>query len=248
MTGLTLRRWTRALKADGRSDQTVRSYSEGLRSLVSWLPAGTDPLEVTTEGLASFLDHLVATRSRGTAAVRFRALAQFYRWATAQELVPANPMMSLSPPPVPRAPGGVVTPKDRAMLLVACAGNDFLSVRDAALLRLMFEPAGMRSAEVVGMTVGGVELQTQTVTVVGTSRRERSIAFGPQTSDALTRYLAVRAKHPQAHLSALWIAHKGPLTPGGIGQILERRCTQAGIGRVRPQQLQARIDYRTGSR
>ena len=45
-------------------------------------------------------------------------------------------------------------------------------------------------------------------------------------------------RHPLANRSdALWLTSKGALTDNGVGQMLERRCTQAGIARIKAHQL-----------
>jgi integrase len=54
---------------------------------------------------------------------------------------------------------------------------------------------------------------------------------------ALDRYLRARAKHPAADSQALWLGHKGPLTPSGIEQIVRRRGKEAKIANLHPHQL-----------
>jgi site-specific recombinase XerD len=96
----------------------------------------------------------------------------------------------------------------------------------------------MRRAEVVGLTVDSIDLDNDVVVVVGKGRRPRAIPYGHKTGQALTRYLRARMRHPHAKLTdALWLAQKGPLTDNGLAQMLERRCAQAGIDRIKPHQL-----------
>jgi site-specific recombinase XerD len=150
-----------------------------------------------------------------------------------------NPMATMRPPAIPEHPVPVVPLDDLRKLLKACEGRDFLELRDTALIRLMLEPGGMRRAEVAGLRVEDVDLESDVVVVVGKGRRPRAIPYGHKTGQALTRYLRARMGHPQAKLwpDALWLSQKGPLTDNGLGQILERRCAQAGIPRIRPHQL-----------
>jgi integrase len=73
--------------------------------------------------------------------------------------------------------------------------------------------------------------------VLGKGRRRRSAPFGPKTSEALRRYLRVRARRPDAARAELWLGAKGPLTESGVAQILERRAGDAGLRHVHPHQF-----------
>jgi site-specific recombinase XerD len=239
---LVLREWTHALKAEHKSDATVRSYIESARMLARFLAVTNvtaDILSAATDDLRRFIAELLATRSPSTAAVRYRSLQQFYGWCVRDGLRDDNPMATMRPPTIPEKPVPVVSVEELRRLLKACEGRDFLELRDTALIRLMLEPGGMRRAEIVGLRVGDVDLENDVVVVVGKGRRPRAIPYGHRTGQALTRYLRARMKHQHAKLypDALWLAQKGPLTDNGLAQMLERRCAQAGIPRIKPHQL-----------
>jgi site-specific recombinase XerD len=74
-----LREWKHALRAEHRSDATVRSYTESARMLVDFLN-GAEALDASTDDLHRFIAHLLEHRSPSTAAVRYRSLQQFYGW------------------------------------------------------------------------------------------------------------------------------------------------------------------------
>jgi site-specific recombinase XerD len=234
---LVLREWEHTLRQENRTDATVRSYTESARMLAIFLD-GADLLTVSTDDLRRFLADLLARRSPSTAAVRYRSLQQLYAWAVRENIIGTNPMATMRPPTVPAVPVPVVPLDDLRKLLKACEGRDFHALRDTALIRLMLEPGGMRRAEVIGLTLSAVDLESDVVVVLGKARRPRSIPYGHRTGQALTRYLRARMSHPQAKLTdALWLAQKGALTDNGLGQMLERRSAQAGIARIHPHQL-----------
>jgi site-specific recombinase XerD len=234
---LVLREWTHALKAEHKSDATVRSYLESVRMLALFLD-GADAVNASTDDVRRFIADLLAHRSPSTAAVRYRSLQQFYGWAVRDGLRDDNPMIAMRPPAIPDKPVPVVLLDDTRKLLKACEGRDFLALRDAAIIRLMLEPGGMRRAEIVGLTVDSIDLDQDVAVVLGKGRRPRAIPYGHKTGQALTRYLRARAAHSHAKLTgALWLAQKGPLTDNGLAQMLERRCAQAGIARIKPHQL-----------
>jgi integrase len=75
------------------------------------------------------------------------------------------------------------------------------------------------------------------VRVVGKGGRERALPFGRKTALALDRYLRTHARHRFAHLDALWLGLRGPLTISGLRDLLDlldRRARQAGIPDLHP--------------
>lgn len=234
---LVLREWEHALRATNKSDMTVRSYTESARMLATFLD-GADLLTASTSDLRRFMDRLLKTRSPGTAAVRYRSLQQFYKWAARDGLIETSPMATMDGPHVEPPPVPVVSTEKLRRLLKACEGREFLDLRDTAIIRLMLEPGGMRRAEVIGLSVESVDLESDVVAVLGKGRRVRAIPYGHKTGQALTRYLRARMAHTYAkRTDALWLAQKGALTPNGLGQMLQRRCELAGIPRIHPHQL-----------
>lgn len=233
---LTLRDWQRTLQAERKSPRTIQSYLESAQQLAGHL-AG-DLLGASTDDIRGYMMWLSDNRAPATCSVRYRALQQFYKWALAEELVERSPMGRMRPPSVPERPVPVVPEDDLRKLLKVCDGKGFLERRDTAILRLMLEPGGMRRAEVCGLRLSDVDLEQDVVIVTGKGSRTRGIPFGHKTGQALTRYLRVRAGHLYAERTdALWLAQKGPLTDSGIGQMMERRCDEAGVPRVHPHQL-----------
>jgi site-specific recombinase XerD len=53
----------------------------------------------------------------------------------------------------------------------------------------MPEPGGMHRAEVIGLTVGSIDLDSDVAVVIGKGRGLRGIPYGHRTGQALTRYL-----------------------------------------------------------
>lgn len=141
-------------------------------------------------------------------------------------------MANMSPPIVPEKPVPVFEPEELAGLLKACEGTRFEDRRDLAVVRLFID-TGIRRSEMADLQVGSIDLRTRTAVVVGKGRRERPVAFGHKTGQALDRYLRVRAQHRLGHEPWLWLGLAGRVTDNGIRQIVHRRAKAAGIdGRV----------------
>jgi integrase len=150
-----------------------------------------------------------------------------------------DPTARMRPPQVPDQPVEVLTTDQIRLLLKACEGRDFVSRRDAAIIRL-FADTGMRLSELAGLTLDDVDLDSGTAAVLGKGRRPRACPFGAKTAQALDRYLRVRAgEHGARSAQALWLSERGrgPMQSNGIAQMLKRRGLAAGIAGLHPHQL-----------
>jgi site-specific recombinase XerD len=171
-----------------------------------------------------------------TAAVRYRSLQQFFKWAIEEDEISDSPMARMSPPRVPEEPVPIVHDDDLRLLLKSCEGTSFENRRDAAIIRIFID-TGCRLGEVTGLAIQDVDLDQEVVIVVGKGSRPRTVPFGRKTGQALDRYLRVRSTHTASSLPALWLGAKGPMTDSGIVQMIRRRCKDAGIEQIHPHQL-----------
>jgi site-specific recombinase XerD len=102
---------------------------------------------------------------------RYRALQQFFKWAVHEGEIAASPMVKMKPPHIPEEPPPLVSDADLARLLKACEGKDFLSRRDAAIIRLLLD-TGMRRSELAGLRVGDIDFEHNVAVVMGKGRRQ----------------------------------------------------------------------------
>jgi site-specific recombinase XerD len=227
----------RHMRALNRSRFTIATYTESAESLARFcrdrgLPL--DPLMLSRPNLEEYIGAELERNSESTARTRFIALRAFYTWLADEGEIERSPMDRMKVPKVADQPTGVLDDDQVADLLRACSGRDFLSRRDAALIRLMYD-SGTRRSEVAGMLVEDVHLNEQTILVTSKGGDQEYVYFGARTARDLDRYLRVRPHHPKAALPQLWLAPKGALTGSGLYQMLQERAAQAGLDvHVRP--------------
>jgi integrase/recombinase XerC len=229
--GLNARGWQRALRAQNKSDNTIRIYIHAVRLLGEWALERPEPFEApetTPDHINVFMGDLIEKTSAPNAHTNYRALRTFFKWMVdVEEEIDRSPMDRTSPPDLPEKPVPVVSDDGISRLLKVCAGKDFVSLRDTAIIRL-FDDTAARLSEVL-LDVDDVDLDTDMIRVLGKGRRLRTIPFGPKTGTAITRYLKARAKHKFAGRSELWLGLRGPMTADGIKQMIKRRGDQAGV-------------------
>ena len=231
---LLLESFLRALRAENCSKRTIETYGEAVNQFVRFLEAKGMPMEpgkLTREYVESFIAELLSKWKPATASNRYRALQRYFRWLVEEGEIKESPMHKMRPPRVPEQPPEVLTDEQISALLKVCEGRDFASRRDMAIIRLLLD-SGLRRAELAGLTMDSVDLDAQTVTVVGKGSRIRIVPFGKRAARDLDRYIRVRLLHPQASRPELWLGKAGPMTPSGIYQVVRDRAVQAGIGHV----------------
>lgn len=240
--------YIRTLRAENKSPRTIGTYTEAMTRLVRFATSqdwpSADPAEATREQIRTLITHLVETRSAGTASTTFRALTSFYKWCVNEEEMATSPMAGMHVPKIADVPVPVVSPEDLRRLLATCkttkAGATyhdlFTDRRDYALLMVLID-AGLRRAEVAGMTVDSVDLDEGRLTVLGKGNKVRSAYIGAATISAIDRYLRLRDKHPAHRLPNLWVGNKGAVTGTGIYIFLTQRTVQAGLPHIHPHQL-----------
>lgn len=142
----------------------------------------------------------------------------------AEEEIDRSPMERTSPPFVPEKAVPVLSIEQMRALVDSCKGRELVALRDAAIIRLLLDSGG-RLGEVAGLAVDDVDLDMDVAHGMGKGRRPRALPFGDKTGAALSRYLRARVRDKQAGRPELWLAEKGkgPLSAGGIKQMLKRR-------------------------
>jgi site-specific recombinase XerD len=255
LTGPALEAWldyARWNKEQAFSPRTVQNRGEALAQLAGYLRdhcEGATVLTATRHGISDYLQWVGATRSASTQLNRHRALHGFYRFAVDEEILTANPMERIASPSVEYPAPQVLSDALLAALLAACkapkdapAAVKLAALRDEAIIRIWCEAGSPRASEMAGLTLEDCDLETDTITVRGKRRRGqiriRQIPLSASTARAVSKYRRARAAAPAAAGSAaLWIGPKGALTRFGLGQMLGRRATAAGLGHVHPHQL-----------
>lgn len=227
----------RHLAAENKSTSTRLTYGKAVEQLEAFTARAAMPQDVgglRREHIEAFLIDLQANGWKpASVANRFRSLQQFFRWLAAEGEIKATPMANMKPPRVPDEPPTVLRPEELKALLATCDGTGFEERRDTAILRLFLD-SGMRRAELSGLRLGDIDFDHNVAVVLGKGSRPRAVPFGRRTSQALDRYLRLRARHPHATSEWLWLGKQGRLGDSGVEQVVKRRGRQAGLPNVHP--------------
>jgi site-specific recombinase XerD len=245
LTGFTL-----YLRAAGRADQTVKSYTAAVRAFAEWLVENGRPDDVSQVTRTDFRGFILALQERGltaaTARNRYASIRQFFKFLTSDGYLETDPTAGVTPPKIPNKPVAVLTDEQLSGLLRdAESGTDFISRRDAAILRV-FVSTGARLSEVTGLRVHDLDLDRGRVWF-GTTKgdKPREVGIGNKTARSLFRYVQARKHNHEADSEWLWLGRRGRFTSVGIAQMIGSRARSAGIDvHVHPHMLRHSYAHR----
>jgi site-specific recombinase XerD len=244
----------RTLRAEGKSEKTVYSYSLSARLLSEFLATrGRDlTVDVSRDDIRDFIAEQSTPRkiidskgrihrggSPATAMVRYKSLQQFFRHCVEEEELEVSPMAGMRAPKVEADPVPVVDDDVLKRLLKARAGTTLNDRRDTAILRV-FMDTGCRLSEVTDLRQGDVDNSLQKLTVRGKGNRVRVVQFGAKTSAAIDKYLRqVEREWPErvGEEQWLWVGRQGRMSTSGITNVLHRMCDDAKVPRLHWHQM-----------
>jgi integrase/recombinase XerD len=234
---LLLPSWQLSLRADRKSEMTLKTYSNGVRFYLAWCAQQkAEPLERTSirGWVAALLD-----KGNAPTTVRARQLAvrRFSSWLAEEGEIPADPFLGVKAPKLDTKVIEPLTDDQLRALFKACtppkgatAAEMMRHRRDEAILRLMME-TGARAGEVVSLELADVDPAAGTAVIRrGKGGKGRVVPFGPHTALALDRYMRLRTHHRLARSPALWLGDRGKtFSYDALHQALGERADAAGI-------------------
>jgi site-specific recombinase XerD len=226
-----------------RSRRTVKEYISDLQLLAQYAYEKSEVnealLKISSSNIRRFVMHMT-DRGLSASIVRRRiaAFRTFYNFARAEGLRGDNPVTGVLNIKLPgRLPKSLsIKDTERLLLTRAPAGNtEFQQRRDAAILELLYA-TGIRRAELVGINLTDLDLERQTIRVVGKGNKERIVYFHGAAADALKRYLL---KRPPALDGALFVSKRNQrLSYPQVGNIFRLYARLSGLeGKITPHTL-----------
>lgn len=229
----------------GQSANTVASYGRDLRFFTRFLSARgkTASAAVTRADIVAFL---AAERAEGlkgsTRARRTAAIRAFFRHLAARRLVPHDPTELLEAPKTALVLPRVLSESEVFALLDAVAGDDPRTLRDRALLEVMYG-CGLRVSEVCDLKKDDFVANGELVRILGKGSKERIVPIGGAAARALRRYLDggreafARGDLGETHVFLTRLGR--PFTRQGVFKVIRERAAAVGIAadRISPHVL-----------
>jgi integrase/recombinase XerD len=232
----------------GRAPSTLTAYRRDLRSYAAWL--GGRGLAVADVVEADIVAYLGALRARGLAPASVaRALVPvraLHRFLAAEGRAEVDPGAHVERPRVPRGLPKALNEEDVARLLAAPTGDTPIARRDRAMLEVLYG-TGVRVSELVGLSLGDLDLDASLLRAFGKGSKERIVPVGGHATRALVAWLGEGGRprlapeqwRRRGDAEAVFLgARGGRLTRQGAWDVLRRHGERVGLaGRLSPHVL-----------
>ena len=221
----------------GLSVNTIQAYQRDLGRLAAFMDIDDDGQgwdAVTGDDVLAFL---MAEKQRGCAVPTVsRALVaarMFFRYLSAERLVPQDPTEHLESPRLWQTLPEVLDRKAVDRLLAAPdPDHDRLPRRDRAVLEFLYA-TGARASETADLTLDSVNREGGYVHCIGKGRKERIVPVGRRALEALDTYLAEeRPRLDRRGDGHLFLTHSGRrLGRETIWRLVKKYARRVGVSR-----------------
>ncbi len=230
--------------ARGLRSLTIAAYKATLkqfREYVRFRLADHGPDEISARDILEYLEYLRRERHNGDSAINRQVtiLKGLYQAMVAMGEIEAdrNPMAHFPKMKgVPRKLPVFLSEEEVGRLMAQPCNDTVLGLRDRAVVTLLYG-TGIRATECATLKNGDVDLEGQTIRVVGKGGHERVVPLHHKVVQVLRRYQAVRDRvMPTA---AFFKSRRGgALSRNAIYDRVRKHAQQARIGkRVSPHSL-----------
>ncbi len=180
---------------------------------------------------------LAALRKKGMARTTLRrklsSLNAFFRFLQREDILAINPAEGIQSPRASQELPPYLSVEQAMEMVSLKTSDDFFSVRDRAILELLYS-SGIRVSELSGLDTDDISFSPEMIKVKGKGSKERIVPFGIHACEAVKNYLPLRdatlRKRRLNGVKALFINRLGSrLSSRGIQRIVEKRRLQTGI-------------------
>jgi integrase/recombinase XerC len=229
-------------RTDGKSPATLHWYHQNLGAFLNWLIANGRPVnlgsvdeDVVREYILWYQDrhvrgHLITVQAVNC---RVRSLRAFFNWLYRKGYTETHLLQDVRPPRLPTVMVDTLSEEEIARIMATQDQSTILGSRNIAILSVFFD-AGLRLSELVGLDTDDVHIEEQYVKVMGKGAKERMVAFGNTTRNALLNY-SIRFRGKPAHpgVKAFFLTLDGyPMSREGVKSVLRRAGKEAGVPRL----------------
>jgi integrase/recombinase XerC len=183
---------------EGLARNTLVAYKADCRSFIDFLKEKRP--DSWNSGKVSAMEgrlFLISLRKKGLKRVslarKLDSLKRFGDYLTETGRWTYNPFRELPYPRKEHYRAEYLTPEEAYGMLSLKFRNDFIGIRDCAMLEL-FYGCGIRLSELVGIDIKDIRFTEKIIRIFGKGSKYRVVPLGPKTAGVLQRYLDQRQK------------------------------------------------------
>lgn len=215
------------------SKNTLDAYIRDVSKFIEYCSLnGAESVDVITEEYItkyieylSFLGKSDATKTRTVASLR-----SYFGFLMSQGIINTDPTKDVKGPKTARKMPDILDSKEITLLLSQPNGDDYKSIRDRAMLELLYA-TGIKVSELIELKITDINLQVGIIHTKN-SKHERIVPVYPAANKHLAEYCSV-ARPALIHNSGedrLFTNMNGqPMTRQGFWKIIKHYAEKAGI-------------------
>lgn len=220
------------LKVKKSSANTVESYLRDVNQYSAYCSASGKSIDYADNAfLRSYLDYLTATgKSEATKTRILASLRCYYKFLTQSGISDADPVEGIKLQHGEKKLPGILDSNEIVLLLSQPDGSDYKSVRDKAMLELLYA-TGIKVSELIELTVSDINLQIG-ILHLHNGKKERIVPMYPAAVKTVAAYLVnVRpAIVTDKAEDRLFTNMSGqPMSRQGFWKIIKHYSEKAGI-------------------
>lgn len=215
------------------SKNTLDAYLRDASQFVSYCSQnGTKNVSLIKDvHLTKYIDYLTFIGKSDATKTRIVAsLHSYFNFLVSNGVITADPTKGIKGPKTARKIPDVLDAKEISLLLSQPNGNDYKSIRDKAMLELLYA-TGIKVSELIELTVSDINLQIGIIHTKS-SKHERIVPLYPAANKHLTEYFTIArpALVQNSNEEHLFTNMSGqPMSRQGFWKIIKHYAETAGI-------------------
>lgn len=214
----------------GYSPNTTSAYEHDLDQFQKYA-RGKTLATIDRETIKSYIDRLNDEGfSVGSIERKLACLKSFYKYMIGEGKVKENPTSDFKLPKKAKRLPKSLNMTETVRLLNATRGDDYLALRDAAMLELLYA-TGMRASEMTGLNISDINFDVSFVRCFGKGSKERVVPVGRAALSAIKKYLDKgRPQFPNKDKEALFLDKNGErLSRQGLWERIKKYVKASGV-------------------
>lgn len=206
-------------------DYAKKAYPQ----IVSQGRAGLEKIDANV--IRGYLSTLFGKNNPASIARKLASLRSFFKYWIREGAMSSNPAKDVATPKVPKRLPKFLTVDEVGILLGGPISGDVLSLRDKAMMEVMYA-AGLRVSELVGLDIDNINLAEGMLKVLGKGRKERMVPIGSKAQTAIVNYFAHREEliEKGRPVKAVFLNRQGDrITPRSVERMIQKYLHSSGI-------------------
>lgn len=211
------------------SPNTVNAYKRDILPFLN--EVGKELNDITRDDLLNYISKLKSSNySTSSIARKLSSLRMFFSFYIGEGLLLESPIDNIESPRLKRKLPTILSASEVENLIESINGNSTFSIRDRAILELMYG-CGLRISELLNLYLEDLFLKEDFIRVKGKGSKERIVPLGSKAKSAVMNYITnARIELDKNSSTYLFLTRNGnKLSRVGLWKNFRKYVLQSGI-------------------